>query len=83
MNSDKTQQRQKVYRYVRNGKQQFVKREWVNKGENKFKKEIMVAYFESKIFDIMKHTVKYYYNEYMELNKSLCPVSFSMFYKYK
>ena len=42
------EQRQKVYKYVRNGKQQIVKREWVNKGENKFKKEIMQAYFESK-----------------------------------
>ena len=80
--SAKEEQRKKVYKYVRNGKQRVVKREWVNKGENKFKKEIMEAYFESKIFNITKHTVKYYYNEYMELNKSLCPVSFSMFYKY-
>ena len=82
MNSDKTQQRQKVYKYLRNGKQQIVKREWVNKGENQYKKEIMEAYFESKIFNFMKHIVKFYYDEYMELNKSVCPVSFSMFYKY-
>ena len=74
--------RQKTYKYNRNGKEQIVKREWVNKGENKYKKEIMEAYFESKIFNITKHTVKFYYDEYMKLNKSLCPVSFSMFYKY-
>lgn len=82
MNSDKTEQRQKVYKYNRNGKLQVVKREWVNIGENKYKKEIMKSYFENNKFDIMKHTVKHYYNEYMNYYKDLCPVSFSMFYKY-
>ena len=82
MNSDNSQQRQKVYKYNRNGTIQVVKREWVNKGDNSFKKEVMKAYFESRYFDITKHTVKFYYDEYIKLNNDFCPVSFSMFYKY-
>ena len=75
------EERHKEYTYIRNDKKQVVKRDWVNKGENKAKKAILQAYFESPNFGLINHTIKYYFKEFKENNKSL-PISFSMFYKY-
>ena len=78
---DLQEERYKEYIYYKDDKKQIIKRSWVNKGENKAKKEIMKSYFENAKLDLDKHTVKYYYKEFAEKNKSL-PISFSMFYKY-
>ena len=68
------EQRKNVYIYNRNGKQQIVKREWVNKGERSFKKRVMISYFETFKFDLVNHTVKYYSN-YTVLYLIQCSIS--------
>ena len=68
----------KVYKYIRNGKKQVVKREYKIKGERKAKLEELTKYLdEFKPTDSVY--IKDYYKKYNE--QATLPISYSMFYK--
>ena len=68
----------KIYKYIRNGKNQTVKRCYVIKGENKAKKSELEDYF---LFDYKKDlNIK---ENYRLFNKDVeYPTSFSMLYRH-
>ena len=66
----------KVYSYIRNGKKQTVRRDYVIKGENKAKREDLLDYFE---FDYNnKLNIKENYKLFNDTAEY--PISYSMFY---
>ena len=75
------EERHKVYVYYRDGKKQTVDRYWVNKGENKAKKQALEAFFKDTKLDIAKQPLKVFYSEFIKTNEDMS-ISFSMFYKY-
>jgi len=75
------EERHKTYCYYRDGKKQTVERYWINKGENKAKKQALEAFFTDAKLNIAKQPLKDFYSQYNKANENL-PVSFSMFYKY-
>ncbi len=66
----------KIYKYIRNGKKQTVKRNYIIKGENKAKKLDLEDYFE---FDYRKDlNIKENYKLFNQ--DAEFPISYSMFY---